>query len=235
MMKQITLFFLAVLFATHVFGQTTPQPEQDTRETPQKKVAETTEQDSKNAPQSTATEAQSADTTPADGAGKQELLKIESTWVDALTWRSIGPASMGGRIIDLAVVESDPTIYYVATASGGLFKTINNGTTFSPIFEKQSTVSIGDVCISASDPSIIWVGTGEHNARNSVSWGDGVYKSTDAGRTWQNMGLKKSFQIGRIAIHPHPPHRSEYRLCWSTRSIVGTEQTTRPLQDDQRR
>ena len=75
----------------------------------------------------------------------------------------------------------------------------------TPVFEKQSTVSIGDVAVSRSDPKIIWVGTGEHNARNSVSWGDGVYKSTDAGKTWKNMGLKKSFQTGRIAIHPTNP------------------------------
>ena len=217
MMKQTTHCFLVVLFATQLFGQqtnaqgqatqATPQSEQGAKETPKKKATETIEQDSKKEKEKApATEARSTDTRPADQAEKQELMKIEPTWVDALTWRPIGPASMGGRIIDLAVVESDPTTYYVATASGGLFKTINNGTTFSPIFEKQSTVSIGDVCISASDPSIIWVGTGEHNARNSVSWGDGVYKSTDAGRTWQNMGLKKSFQIGRIAIHPTNPN-----------------------------
>jgi photosystem II stability/assembly factor-like uncharacterized protein len=132
-------------------------------------------------------------------------IKFDDAWVSQMQWRSIGPASMGGRIVDLEVLPDDPFTFYLATASGGLFKTTNNGTTFTPVFEKQSAVSIGDVAVSRSDPKIIWVGTGEHNARNSVSWGDGVYKSTDAGKTWTNMGLEKSFQIGRIAIHPKNP------------------------------
>ena len=136
---------------------------------------------------------------------KKPELKFAEAWVKNFQWRPIGPASMGGRIVDLEVVESDPINFYLATASGGLFKTTNNGTTFTPIFEKQKSVSIGDVAVSKSNPNILWVGTGEHNARNSVSWGDGVYKSTDAGKSWANMGLRKSFQIGRIAIHPTNP------------------------------
>ncbi len=136
---------------------------------------------------------------------KATSTELEPNWVGALTWRGIGPATMGGRVVDIAVVESDPTTFYVATASGGLFKTTNNGTTFTAVFEKQSSVSIGDVCVSHSDPKVVWVGTGEHNVRNSVSWGDGVYKSIDGGKSWKNMKLKKSFQIGRIAIHPTNP------------------------------
>jgi photosystem II stability/assembly factor-like uncharacterized protein len=132
-------------------------------------------------------------------------LRFNDQWLSTLKWRSIGPANMGGRIVDLAVVESDPSTYYLATASGGLFKTVNNGTTFAPVFDRESTVSIGDVCVAPSKPEIVWVGTGEHNARNSVSWGDGVYKSVDGGRSWRPMGLKQSFQIGRIVIHPQNP------------------------------
>jgi len=131
--------------------------------------------------------------------------RFSDEWVKALKWRSIGPASMGGRIVDLEVVEKDPVVFYVATASGGLFKTENAGTTFVPVFEREATVSIGDVAVSKSNPKVVWVGTGEHNGRNSVSWGDGVYKSVDGGKTWKNMGLKKSFSIGRIAIHPENP------------------------------
>jgi S1-C subfamily serine protease/photosystem II stability/assembly factor-like uncharacterized protein len=120
-------------------------------------------------------------------------------------WRLIGPANMGGRITALAIYDADPTTYYVATASGGLIKTVNNGITFDHQFDQQSTVSIGDVAVCQSNPNLVWVGTGEANPRNSVSYGDGVYKSTDGGKTYTNMGLKGTFQIGKILIHPKNP------------------------------
>src|SRR5947207_15381615 len=130
---------------------------------------------------------------------------IPAEWIKAINWRSIGPANMGGRITALSVYEADPCTYWVATASGGLVKTINNGITFEHQFDHEATVSIGDVCVARSDKNIVWVGTGEANPRNSVSYGDGVYKSSDGGKTWKNMGLKQSFQIGRIVIHPKNP------------------------------
>lgn len=126
-------------------------------------------------------------------------------WLKTMAWRCIGPANMGGRIVALAVHESDPSTFWVATASGGLLKTTNNGVTFEHQFDKEATVSIGDVAVAQSNKDIVWVGTGENNPRNSVSYGDGVYKSVDGGKTWKNMGLKKSFQVGRIAIHPTNP------------------------------
>jgi len=122
-----------------------------------------------------------------------------------LQWRCIGPANAGGRIDDIAVVEGDPNIIYIATASGGLWKTTNNGVTWTPIFDNQSTSSIGDVTVSPSNPDIVWVGTGEQNNRQSSSWGDGVYKSTDGGKTWMCTGLRDTHHVGRIVIHPTNP------------------------------
>lgn len=130
---------------------------------------------------------------------------LQKTWMDKLQWRSIGPATMGGRITALAVYEADSTLWWAATASGGLLKTTNDGRTFEHQFDRESTVSIGDVQVAQSNKDIVWIGTGEANPRNSASWGDGVYKSIDGGKTWKNMGLKKSYQIGRIAIHPTNP------------------------------
>jgi len=109
---------------------------------------------------------------------------------------------MGGRIDDIAAVESNPYIYYVGFATGGVWKTTNNGTTFQPIFETSSTASIGDIAIAPSNPEIVWVGTGEANNRQSSSFGDGIYKSTDGGKTFTRMGLENSQTIARIVIDP---------------------------------
>src|SRR5205814_7502518 len=104
-----------------------------------------------------------------------------------------------------AVYEKEPRIMYVASASGGLWKTVNNGTTFQPVFERETAIALGAVAVCSTNPDLVWVGTGEANPRNSVSWGDGVYKSVDGGKTWKNMGLKQGFQVGRIVIHPDDP------------------------------
>ena len=130
---------------------------------------------------------------------------IAEALLNNLKWRCIGPANSGGRMGDFAVVKGSPNIIYAATASGGLWKTTNNGVTWEPIFDDQSTSSIGDVTVSPSHPDIVWVGTGEQNNRQSSSWGDGVYKSTDGGKTWQCMGLRDTHHIGRIVIHPTDP------------------------------
>jgi photosystem II stability/assembly factor-like uncharacterized protein len=131
---------------------------------------------------------------------------LTAEWIKPLTWRGIGPANMGGRITAISVFEADPTTYWVATASGGLLKTTNNGVTFEHQFDHENTVSIGDVCVAPSDRNVVWVGTGENNPRNSASYGDGVYKSTDGGKTWKNMGLKAAFQVGKVAVHPKDPN-----------------------------
>jgi photosystem II stability/assembly factor-like uncharacterized protein len=154
---------------------------------------------------------------------------LETNFLDRLIARPIGPVNMGGRVVDLAVVESRPGTIYVASASGGLWKTINNGTTFTPVFEKEHTVSIGAVAVAPSNPDVVWVGTGEANPRNSVSWGDGVYKSTDGGKTWRNMGLKGSAHIGRIAVDPREPdtvYVAALGRLWGPNSERGLFKTT---------
>jgi photosystem II stability/assembly factor-like uncharacterized protein len=120
-----------------------------------------------------------------------------------LTFRNIGPASMGGRVDDLAVLESNPAIFYVGTASGGLWKTVNSGTTWEVHFDDlDDAVSIGDIAIPPNDANTVWVGTGENNNRQSGSWGNGIYKSTDGGQTWRHMGLRDSKHIARIIVDP---------------------------------
>ncbi len=120
----------------------------------------------------------------------------------ALRLRLVGPAMISGRVSGIAVHPTDKSTYYVATASGGLWKTTNAGTVFTPIFDREGSYSIGVVVIDPKNPSTVWVGTGENNSQRSVAYGDGVYRSDDAGQTWRNVGLKTSAHIGRIAIDP---------------------------------
>jgi len=121
---------------------------------------------------------------------------------DKLHFRSIGPATMSGRVADLAIYEANPAIWYVGTAHGGVWKTTSNGALFTPLFQDQGLIAIGDVAVSQINPDLVWVGTGESNNRQSTSWGGGIYKSTDGGKTFARMGLPQSKHINRIVIHP---------------------------------
>jgi photosystem II stability/assembly factor-like uncharacterized protein len=121
---------------------------------------------------------------------------------DKLHFRSIGPATMSGRVSDLAIYEANPAIWYVGTAHGGVWKTTSNGALFTPLFQDQGLIAIGDVAVSQINPDLVWVGTGESNNRQSTSWGGGIYKSTDGGKTFAMMGLPQSKHINRIVIHP---------------------------------
>ena len=141
-------------------------------------------------------------------AKAQSGAPIEPAMLAPLRWRSIGPANTGGRIADIAVarVAGLPDAIYVATASGGIFKSTNQGTTWTPVFDRvDAMMSIGDVAVAPSEPAIVWAGTGEANNRQSSSWGDGVYKSTDGGRTWTPTGLRDTRHIARLVVHPSNP------------------------------
>jgi len=133
---------------------------------------------------------------------------VDPALLGNLAWRSIGPANTGGRIDDFAVarVPGRPDAIYVATASGGVFKSTNQGTSWTPVFDRvDAMMSIGDIAVAPSNPDIVWVGTGEANNRQSSSWGDGVYRSLDGGRTWKSSGLSDTRHIGRVVIHPANP------------------------------
>jgi photosystem II stability/assembly factor-like uncharacterized protein len=122
-----------------------------------------------------------------------------------LEFRSVGPAVTGGRIHDIEALADDPSTVYAATASGGIWKTTNKGTTWEPIFDDKPVSTFGDLDIAPSNPDVIWAGTGEQNNRQSTSWGNGVYRSTDAGKNWIHLGLEETRHIGRVKVHPENP------------------------------
>ncbi len=127
----------------------------------------------------------------------------EAALFEALQWRNIGPAISSGRIVDIDVDPRDHDVVYAAAASGGVWKTVNRGTTWQPVFEREGTISIGAIAVAPSNPNVVWVGTGEANNQRSSSWGDGVYRSRDGGKTWQHMGLRESQHVGGFAIDPN--------------------------------
>ena len=139
---------------------------------------------------------------------------------------------MGGRIHDVEVDPRDPATIYLGAAAGGIWKTTNKGTTWTPIFDGQPDNTFGDIAIFAGDSRIVWAGTGEQNNRQSSSWGGGVYRSTDAGATWSFVGLKESGSIGRVLLHPDRPER---RLGRGGGQSLEADAGTRRLQDDRRR
>ena len=154
-----------------------------------------------------------ASSVPATGQGSAARTTASATAIDpaqalfgALRWRNIGPANMSGRVSHIEAVESDPATVFVAAASGGVWKSTNAGATWDPIFENYGTANIGAVAVFQPNPDIVWVGTGEACVRNSVGWGDGVYKSTDGGKTFVNVGLRESHHIDEVVTHPTDPN-----------------------------
>ena len=122
--------------------------------------------------------------------------------IRGLEFRHIGPAAISGRISDIAIHPDHPDTWYLATASGGVWKTVNAGTTFDPIADGLGSYSFGAIAIDPHNPNVVWLGSGENNPQRSVAFGDGVYKSLDGGKTWKNVGLKDSEHIARILIDP---------------------------------
>ncbi|MBL7139013.1 MAG: glycosyl hydrolase, partial [Bacteroidales bacterium] len=136
---------------------------------------------------------------------KKEVKKdsvMNSGLVSGLKWRSIGPAYTSGRIADIAVNPTNHSEWYVAVASGNIWKTENNGTTFEPVFDKYGAYAIGCITIDPNNTNVVWAGTGENNHQRALGYGDGVYKTLDGGKSWKNMGLKESRQIGKILVDP---------------------------------
>ena len=156
-------------------------------------------------PPAKASEKPKADAKADAKSDSKSKIKPDNDTFSGLSFRSIGPANVSGRVVDLAVDPRDKSVWYVASAYGGVWKTMNAGTSFSPIFDDQGTSSIGCVTIAPSRSLTVWVGTGENNSQRSVGWGDGVYRSDDGGRSFTNMGLKQSEHIGRIVVHPTNP------------------------------
>ncbi len=142
---------------------------------------------------------------PALGQAADEGIDAEK--LQNLKWRNVGPASMGGRVADVEGVPGDPTIVYVGSASGGVWKSVNGGTTWQSLFDDQPVASIGDLALEPGNPEVIYAGSGESNVRNSVSFGNGVYKSSDGGKTWTHQGLDETEHISRIVIDPRDPKR----------------------------
>jgi len=164
------------------------------------------------------------------GFADHQAMKAASPFKD-VAWQFLGPKNISGRSIDIAVVSPRGRQYaiYVATASGGLWKTENEATTWTPIFDQGPATTIGDVTIAPSNPSIVWIGTGEANIFRSSQAGAGVYKSTDAGKTWQHMGLTDTYTIPRIVIHPTNPDIVYVAASgheWTTNAERGVYKTT---------
>ncbi len=165
----------------------------------------------------------------AQKSSKNPVVKpVENPAYQSLQFRSIGPAVASGRIGDIAVDQTNSSIWYIAAASGGIWKTINSGTTFLPIFDEQGSYSIGCITIDPNNHNVIWVGTGENNNQRSVAYGDGIYKSEDGGQSWKNMGLSNSEHIGKIIVDPRNSNNiyvAAYGPLWSAGGDRGIYQS----------
>ncbi len=167
-----------------------------------------------------------------DPNGAPVINTPDSPLLHGFRWRSIGPVGAGGRVDDIAVDEKNPSTYYIGFAVGGIQKTTNNGTSFEGVFDTYGSSSIADIALAPSNPSVVYVATGEANNRQTTSYGDGLYKSTDAGKTFTNVGFRR-----RADARPHrrAPARPEHGLGRGRRPPLRSESRTWRLQDCRRR
>ena len=167
--------------------------------------------------------------TPATPAVAKPVTVTTKDAFKAIVPRELGPTTMGGRISEIAVYEKKPQVFFVGAASGGLWRTTNGGITLEPIFQYENSVALGGVAVNQSDQDDIWVGTGEQNSRNSTSWGDGVYRTKDGGKTWAYLGLKDSQHVGKIVLKSGEPDTA-FVACmgplWANGGTRGILKTT---------
>ena len=183
--RRVAVTFVLLLLSLMLFAQNKP-PENKKQEPPP------TQKDKK----------AEAKPQPAKPAEEEKKGALTADTLSGLQFRLIGPAAASGRVIAFAVNPKNKVEYYVGVASGGVWKTTNDGATWTPVFDKEGSYSIGWVTLDPDDPSVVWVGAGESNSQRSVGYGDGIYRSDDGGKSWKNLGLKKSEHIGRIVIDP---------------------------------
>ena len=195
-MRAIATFLLLLAVPSFtLFAQSAPDQKKPGRDADKQQAAATA---------NAAKQDQKKEEANKDEAKKDEEKKpgFNAETFSGLKFRSIGPGVESGRVMSIAVNPKKTSEFYAGVASGGVWKTDNDGTTWTPLFDKEGSYSIGWVALDPNDPSVVWVGSGESNAQRSVSYGDGIYRSDDGGKSWKNMGLKKSEHIGRVVIDP---------------------------------
>ena len=196
-MKRFAAVILVFFFATFTLLAQTATDQKSDKDAEKKPAAAAPKKDTKKAAKDEKKE-------PAikEEAKDEKKPGMNADTFSGLKFRSIGPGVESGRVMSIAVNPKKTSEFYVGVASGGVWKTVNDGTTWSPVFQNEGSYSIGWVALDPNDSSVVWVGTGESNSQRSVSYGDGIYRSDDGGKGWKNLGLKKSEHIGRVVIDP---------------------------------
>jgi photosystem II stability/assembly factor-like uncharacterized protein len=191
---------LAIVLATVCFAFSTSMAAVPQDKDADKKPAPAADKDKKDQKKEQKKEEKKDDAKDKDKEEKKGGMTADT--FSGLKFRLIGPAVASGRVMSIAVNPKNKFEYYVGVASGGVWKTVNDGTTWTPVFDKEGSYSIGWVTLDPNDPAVVWVGAGESNSQRSVSYGDGIYRSDDGGKNWTNLGLKKSEHIGRVVVDP---------------------------------